>query len=338
MIGPLVPVRNTPIAGRSALPEPRTIPDDETVTSRQLVILGSSSQVPTRDRAQNGYAVQWDEQLFLFDPGEGFHRQTLLAGVAISRANALFISHFHGDHCLGLPGLIHRRLLEPGVPLLPTFYPSEGEGILDMLMHASFDSTPPALELRPVMGSGSLGHLGDLEITAARLEHPAPTYGYRISEVDSIGFDARKLKAAGLTGKAVGDLERDGKVMTPQGRLHRADFEQPRPGQSIAFVMDTAFCDAALTLAHGVDLLICEATFLESDRRLADESGHMTARDAGRLASEAGARRVVLSHFSARYSDAAKFGEEAGELHPDVVVARDLARIPFPLRVPRGKA
>jgi ribonuclease Z len=105
-----------------------------------------------------------------------------------------------------------------------------------------------------------------------------------------------------------------------------------RPGQSVAFVMDTRPCDAAVELAAGVDLLVCESTFLAEDEHLADAYAHMTAAQAGRLAREAGARRLVLTHFSQRYPDEARFAAEAAELFPDVVAARDLDVIPVPPR------
>jgi ribonuclease Z len=106
----------------------------------------------------------------------------------------------------------------------------------------------------------------------------------------------------------------------------------PRPGQVFAFVMDTRLCDGARALAAGADLLVCESTFLERDADLAAAYGHLTAAQAARLAVEAGARRLVLTHFSQRYPDDAVFAAEAGEIFPDVVVVRDLDRVPVPPR------
>jgi ribonuclease Z len=110
-------------------------------------------------------------------------------------------------------------------------------------------------------------------------------------------------------------------------------MSEPRPGQVFAFVMDTRLCDGARALAAGADLLVCESTFLERDADLAAAYGHLTAAQAARVAKAAGARRLVLSHFSQRYPDAADYAAEAAEIFPDVVVARDLDRVPVP---PRG--
>ena len=107
-----------------------------------------------------------------------------------------------------------------------------------------------------------------------------------------------------------------------------------RPGQTFGFVMDTRLCDAAVSLAAGVDLLVCESTFLSDDQDLATAYGHMTASQAAWLARESGARRLVLTHFSQRYTDDARFLAEAGEIFPDVVVARDLDVVAVPARPP----
>jgi ribonuclease Z len=114
-------------------------------------------------------------------------------------------------------------------------------------------------------------------------------------------------------------------------------MSEHRRGQVFAFVMDTRPCDGARALADGADLLVCESTFLEVDAGLADAYGHMTAAQAARLALEAGARQLVLTHFSQRYPDVAAFAAEAGEIFPDVVVVRDLDRVPVPPRRVSGQ-
>ena len=141
------------------------------------------------------------------------------------------------------------------------------------------------------------------------------------------------LAERGVAGPAIGRLQREGTIEV-DGRVVRLDeVSAPRPGQSVAVVMDTAWCDGAVELADGVDLLVCEATFLDRDANLAERYLHMTARQAGRLAADTGARRLVLTHFSRRYDDPAEFAAEAGELFAgDVVVAADLDRIAVPPR------
>ncbi len=299
----------------------------------ELVVLGTASQAPTRHRNHNGYALRWGEQMVFFDPGEGFQRQCTIAGIAIARGDAVCLTHFHGDHCLGLPGLIARRGMDRCTEPLQVFYPADGEQYYERLRTCTAGLMQPLLEPHPVTAGSSLlraGNVGDLAVEVAALEHRISTQGYRISSPSGRRFIPERLDAAGLAGPIVGQLMKHGAVDGPHGRVELAQVTEEAPGRSFAFVMDTRTCRGAELLARGVDMLVCESTFLESERSLADSYAHMTAADAGRLAAAAGAKRLVLTHFSARYSNMAAFAAEAGEFHGDVVVAEDFDRIPFP--------
>ncbi len=307
------------------------------MSSRQLVVLGTASQAPTRYRAHNSYALRWDDQLVLFDPGEGTQRQCILAGIAIARATAVCITHFHGDHCLGLPGVIQRRALDArsspdGLPPLPVYHPADGGEYLERMQRISVFHDTSRLEPKPVIGPGAVGMLGSAELRAATLDHRVTTFGYRITEPDGIRLDRDRLDAAGITGPDVGRLVAQGRLETSDGTVGLEQVSTTRRGQSMAFVMDTAPCEGAAELAQGVDLLVCESTYLTEHESLARDYRHMTAAQAGRLAAEAGARRLVLSHFSARYPDTEAFGTEARFHHEDVRVAEDLAVIDVPPR------
>lgn len=303
------------------------------MTAAELVVLGTASQAPTRHRNHNGYALRWGDQLIFFDPGEGFQRQCTIAGIAIARGNAVCLTHFHGDHCLGLPGLIARRGMDRCSDPLQVFYPADGEQYYERLRTCTAGLMQPLLEPRPVIAGSSLqaaGTVGDLLVEVAALEHRISTQGYRISSPGGRRFIPERLEAAGLAGPIVGQLMKHGSVDGPDGVVELDQVSEEVPGRSFAFVMDTRTCRGAELLAQGVDMLVCESTFLESERSLADSYAHMTAADAGRLAAAVGAKKLVLTHFSARYSNMAAFAAEAGEFHGDVVVAEDFDRIPFP--------
>ncbi len=315
------------------------------MSARELVVLGTASQAPTRYRSHNSYALRWDDQLILFDPGEGTQRQAIFGGIAIARATAVCVTHFHGDHCLGLPGVIQRRALDartassPGsqanvLPPLPVYFPADGAVYLDRMRNAAIFHDTSNLELHPISLPGPpdpVGRLGRFTLSAARLDHRVTTYGYRVDEPAGRRFVPELLARHRITGPDVGRIERDGSMTVADGTVVTLDeVTVERPGRSMAFVMDTRLCEAALDLARGVDLLVCESTFLDADRDLAERYMHMTARQAGELATAAGARRLVLTHFSARYTDHRVFEEEAGRFHDDVVAATDLAVIPVP--------
>ncbi|HSK22641.1 MAG TPA: ribonuclease Z [Egicoccus sp.] len=306
------------------------------MSSRQLVVLGTASQVPTRTRNHNGYVLLWDDVGILFDPGEGTQRQLTHAGLAVSRIAHVCITHAHGDHCLGLPGVLQRRALDGLTTRVAVHFPDAAADTVTRLRHATpYEDTAP-VELRSVAVSAPepvvIGR--SLTLSAAPLEHSEPAIGWRVQEADGWRLLPERLEAVGIPRDARSELVREGEVRVGGRMFHRDEVAEPRPGQSMAFVMDTRDCAGARALAEGVDLLVIEATFLADQRSMAEEVGHLTAAQAARIGAESGARRVVLTHFSQRYPDLDGHLEEATAAAPDldIVIATDLARIPLPPR------
>jgi ribonuclease Z len=308
------------------------------VSARELFVLGTASQVPTRHRNHNSYFLRWDHAGILFDPGEGTQRQMILAGLAVSAITHICITHFHGDHCLGLPGVLQRLALDAAAPV-SIHYPASGQEYFERLRDASIYEHRHLLVPKPIATGGVLFEDERLSLEAAELEHSVPCFGYRVREKDRWRVRQERLDAIGLRGPLVGQLLRDGHAIWQGRQLQRAEVAEMRTGQSFAFVMDTRWCAGALQLAHGADLLLCEATFLSTEAQLAQLSGHMTARQAGRLAYEGGVRTLVLGHFSQRYPDSGVLVAEARAEHADVIAAtepdpqhpEDLShRIPIP--------
>jgi ribonuclease Z len=304
---------------------------------RELVVLGTSSAVPTRRRNHNGYFLRWDTHGVLFDPGEGTQRQMRLAGLAATDITRICVTHFHGDHCLGLPGTIQRIARDRVPHTVRVAYPADGQSYWRRLRHATaFHDTDVVLP-QPVGGTGSclLGE-PDLRVTALPLRHSTTAYGYRLAEPDGWRMLPERLAAHGVRGPMVGELQRRGVVTTAQGRrVELADCARPRRGQVMAFVMDTAECEEAVELARGADMLVIESTYLDTEEHLARAYGHLTARQAGRVAARAGARTLVLTHISERYEDRddARFlAEAAAEFDGPLTLAQDLQRLPVPPR------
>jgi ribonuclease Z len=302
--------------------------------ARELVVLGTASQAPTRHRNHNGYLLRWDAEGVLFDPGEGTQRQLLLAGVASSAITRVCITHFHGDHCLGLPGILQRLSLDHVGHPVDVWYPGSGQEFYDRLRRCALYNDSVEVRPHPVHQDGAIDPGPEpFALLAARLDHRADTFGWRVVEPDGRRMLPDRLEAAGITGPDVGRLQREGSLVTADGRTVSLEaMSEHRRGQVFAFVMDTRLCDGAVALAERADLLVCESTFLERDADLAAAYGHLTAAQAARLAVEAGARQLVLTHFSQRYPDDAAFAAEAGEIFPDVMVVRDLDRVPVPPR------
>jgi ribonuclease Z len=299
---------------------------------RELVVLGTASQVPTRYRNHNGYVLRWDDEAILFDPGEGTQRQMLMAGLAVTPLTRICITHFHGDHSLGLPGVIQRISLDRVPHPVVVNFPAGGREYFDRLRHATsfWDNS----DLRPSPVDATFAEsISAGRLTALPLWHSIETYGYRLVEPDGRRMLPDRLAAHGITGPAVGELQRTGRA----GAVTLAEVSAPKPGQRFAFVMDTGLCDNVYALAEGVDMLVIEATFLAPDADMARMVGHLTAGQAAAVARESGVRTLVLTHFSQRYQEPSRFLDEAREQFAgEIVIAEDLMRVPMPARLASG--
>lgn len=300
---------------------------------RELVVLGTASQTPTRHRNHNGYVLHWDGDGILFDPGEGTQRQLLLAGVSPWSFRRICITHLHGDHCLGLPGVVQRLSLDRVSHDVELFYPASGQPYIDRLLHAAVFDEYTRIHERPVTEPGVVHPGPPFALTARRLDHVPDALGWRLEEPPGRTMLPDKLEAAGVVGPAVGELQQKGFVEAAGRTVRLEEASSERRGQVFALVMDTGLCDAAFELAEGADLLVCEATFAAADAELARRYRHLTAAEAGRIAAESGARRLVITHFSQRYPDESILLAEAKAEFDDVIAAQDLLRVPVPPRL-----
>jgi ribonuclease Z len=245
----------------------------------------------------------------------------------------LCLTHFHGDHCLGVPGVIQRLSLDRVSHPVVAHYPASGKDFFWRMRNACAFYDTVNLREQPITADGVLisGAFGTL--SARKLDHRVETYGYRLVEPDGRRMLPDRLAARGVAGPDIGRLLREGAIDTASGPVALDEVSVVRRGQRAAVVMDTRLCDGVFALADGVDLLLIEATFLEADAALATEYGHLTAGQAARVAAECGVRTLVLSHFSQRYADAGRFGEEAAEwFDGEIVVAEDLMTVRVPRR------
>jgi ribonuclease Z len=308
------------------------------VSNRELVVLGTASQAPTRSRNHNGYFLRWDGEGLMFDPGEGTQRQMLFAGVTASQITRICITHFHGDHCLGLPGVLQRMSLDRVPNVVEICYPAQSREVFGRLRHASLFHDRLQLRERPVDQAGPVADTPSFRLEARALSHSVPTVGYRLVEPDGRRMLPEKLAAFGISGPAIGRLQQEGRLAADGRMVTVEQVSEPKPGQRFAFIMDTRICDAVFALADQADMLVCESTFANAEAGLARDYGHLTAGQAGQIAAQSGARRLVLTHFSQRYEsgdgDQRLAGEAASAFGGEVVLARDLDRIPVPPRRP----
>ncbi|GGX25952.1 ribonuclease Z [Streptomyces malachitofuscus] len=297
---------------------------------RELVVLGTASQVPTRHRNHNGYLLRWDGDGILFDPGEGTQRQMLRAGVAVHDLSRICVTHFHGDHSLGLAGVIQRINLDKVPHEITAHYPRSGQRFFERLRYATAYRETVALVEAPVDADGVVARTPGYTLEARKLSHPVEAYGYRFVEPDGRRMLPSRLAAHGIKGPDVGRIQREGSL----GGVPLESVSEVRRGQRFAFVMDTRLCDGVYALAEGCDMLVIESTFLDEEVELAVEFGHLTAGQAAGVARDAGVRHLVLTHFSQRYSDPEEFSRQAraAGYEGELTVAHDLQRVALPKR------
>lgn len=298
----------------------------------EVTPLGVGSALPTTDRHLAGVVVRREGRNVLFDCGEGAQLQMVRGGLTRGPLDAVFITHLHGDHLYGLPGLVTTlAMLEREDPLTIV----GPVGLADFLAAVPGVRADGSLPLRFVELAEGDGHRvvfqGDgVTVEARAIEHRVPCWGYRYQEDTRPGsLDGESARAAGVTDgaqfealKAGRDVTlADGTVVASAGLLG-----PPRPGAAFAYVLDTVPCDGGRQLADGADLLVHEATFTDEHADRAAEVGHSTARQAAEVARDAGAKRLLLTHFSARYRDPAPLVAEAREVFAETEAAEELER------------
>ena len=239
---------------------------------------------------------------------------------------------FHGDHALGLAGIVQRLSLDRVKEPVEIYFPKSGQAYYERLIRSTIYHR--AVELVPCPVAGEGGVVGEDEtfvIEAFPLVHSVDTYGYRIKERDGVRFDKAKLASLGLRGPQVGALQREGRIEVDGEVVTLDSVTETKRGAAFGFVMDTRPCDGARALVRGTDLAVVESTYLERDRKLARDHKHLTATEAATIAQEGGCLgTLVLTHFSQRYPSTKPFVKEAEAVFPSVVAVRDLDRVPLP--------
>lgn len=302
------------------------------MSARDLIILGCSSQQPTRLRNHGAYLLRWNEEGFLFDPGEGTQRQFIFAEVSPTTVTRIFISHFHGDHCLGLGSMLMRLNLDRISHPIHCYYPASGKVYFDRLRFGTIYHDHIQVIEHPIAKDGVVHSDDKFAIEAYFLHHGIDNLGYRIQEANQIKFDKKKLLDFGIAGPCVKQMQEEGKIHKGEREIFLEEVSWVRQGDIFSSVIDTKRCKNTLKVAKNATLLLCESTYLEEHRHLAENHYHMTARQAAELATEAQVQKLILTHFSARYRDLEPFITEASSVFPNVDVADDFKCFPFPKR------
>lgn len=299
------------------------------MTVRDLTILGCSSQQPTRYRNHGAYLLRWNNEGFLFDPGEGTQRQFIFAEIAPTCVTRIFVSHFHGDHCLGLGSMLMRLNLDHVEHEIHCYYPASGKVYFDRLRYGTAYHEHIKVIEHPVSEEGLVEERDGFRIEAYFLDHGIDNIAWRIKEDDTRKFDASALASYEIKGPMVKTLIQKGQIETAAGLVTLDHVSSVKKGDVFAIVTDTRLCKGAKEAAKQASLLVCESTYLDEHRDLAWRHYHMTASQAAKLAQEADAKELVLTHFSARYPFIEPFETEARQIFPNTNAAEDFKRFEF---------
>jgi ribonuclease Z len=296
---------------------------------RDLIILGTSSQQPTRHRNHGAYLFRWNGEGLLFDPGEGTQRQFIYANVAPPTVTRIFVSHFHGDHCLGLGSMLMRLNLDKVKHPIHCYYPASGKEYFDRLRYGTIYHEVIEVIEHPVSEEGIVEDDGKFKIEAVFLDHGVENIAWRVTEAPRRKYYKDKLIESEIKGMMVSQLQRDGSIEVKGKKIILDDVSYVREGDSIAVVIDTKKCDQAVSISKGAKLLLCESTYLEDKAELAEKYNHLTAKQAAEIAKQAGVEKLVLTHFSARYRDSKEFEVEGKAVFNNTVAAEDLMVVAF---------
>jgi len=305
-----------------------------------VTFLGTSAARPTVERNVSALALVREGETLLFECGEGTQRQMMRYGVSFALSE-IFFTHFHADHFLGVIGLVRTLGLQARAEPLRLYGPKGAKKLLAQALQLGVERVPFEVEVSEVKPGDTVEGRGrgkgeEYDILVFATEHGGGSVGYALKEHERRGrFDVEKARAAGIPeGPLWGKLANGEAVELADGRRLTSDvFVGPkRPGRAIVFTGDTRPCGSVVDAAQGADLLIHEATFGEEEKDRAKETGHSTAREAAQVALAAHAKRLVLSHVSARYSiSAEELVSEARTVFPETTVARDGMTIEVPL-------
>ncbi len=300
-----------------------------------VIFLGTGGSWPTVKRNVSAIAVKRGGEILLFDCGEGTQRQIQKSGLSYMQIKSIFISHFHGDHFLGLPGLIQTMQLNDRKEPLTIYGPRGISRIVEIVKNLGYFR--PSYEIvGKDVDEGDEIRFNGYSVRPFRVEHNVPALGYVLEEDMRPGrFNKKKALELGIPeGPLFGRLQRGESIKLKDGRVITPDMVlgPPRPGRKVVYTGDTKPCNKVVEFARNADLLIHDATFLSDLEDIAIEYGHSTARQAAEIAKEANVDKLVLTHISPRYMDERLIEKEAKEVFKNSIVARDFLKLEVKLR------
>jgi ribonuclease Z len=291
----------------------------------RLTFLGTAGSWPTKERSASAVALDLEQELVLLDCGEGTQRQFFQSSASFMRVRRIFITHFHGDHFLGLPGLIQSMSLNHREQPLDIYGPPDAEEMVGRALRLGYFQLRFPVEVHALAPDATL-ELEGYRVRTAAAKHPVPSLAYRLEERPKRGrFDAVRARELGVRGADFARLE-NGETVRVGDRLVRPEelLGPPRPGRSVVYSGDSAPTESLVRLAEKATVLVHEATAATELEKEANEWGHSSARQAAECARQAEVGALFLTHFSARYKELEPLETEARVVFAGSTAARDL--------------
>lgn len=296
----------------------------------KIVFLGTSGSTPTKQRNLPSVALEYNGEILLFDCGEGTQRQVMQNSLNISKINKIFISHMHGDHVIGVAGLIRTFALNNREKPLYIFVPEGEEKKINALLtfdKIKFDYPIIVKEAK----TGVIDKNKDYIIKAFRLKHSVPTCGFIFKELNRLRFYKNKCMSYGIKGTMFAELKEKGFININKNiknknkgkRINLKDVTYEVKGKTIVYATDTRPFINTITAAKNADLLIHEATYANDNENLAKERMHSTALEAALIAKKANCKKLALLHISSRYHSIDTMKKEAKKIFKNTIIPND---------------
>ena len=296
----------------------------------KIIFLGTSGSMPTQSRSSSSIAIRRKGEIILLDCGEGTQRRMVEARLGFRRRMKIFVSHLHGDHVLGLPGLLQSMTLLKRERPLEIYGPQGLAGFIDAFSSTLGGPGFPTT-IHEVVEEGVIVKTREYEVRAIQADHDDPSWSYVLEEEPRPGrfYPERALSLGIPEGPFWKRLQLGEDVKNSEGALVRSDqvVDPPKRGLKIAYSGDTRPSEALMIASGKADVLIHEATFDSSLLEKAEENGHSTAAQAAQIAKSADVDLLLLTHISSRYPDSTLLLEEATEIFPNTKIAQDLMEL-----------
>jgi len=292
-----------------------------------LTFLGTGCMVPTADRNQSGYFIRFKNQGILLDCGEGIQRQFKLAKEKPSKVTKILISHWHGDHVLGIPGFLEALSWADYSDVLEIYGPKGTKKKIEMLKEVFKSHINLSMEIKEI-SEGKFFENEDFYLEAYKLNHSIECLGYRFVEKDKFKFNMKKVKKLGLEqGKILGELQKKGNISFEGKKIKAEDVSNVVKGKVISYIADTSLCDNTYKIAKDANILICESTYENDLKDKAEQYLHLTNSQAAEIAKKSNVDKLYLTHFSQRFKSVKNLEKYARKIFKNTFCSKDLMKV-----------